>query len=488
MGKALNYFTSIYRFLIIAVVIKEHIEAVSFNYEKEHLMLYSSFVLYGCLFSVFKRNKFAAFLETILIFIFMQMNPVILLYFLLLIPFGVIIASMANKFDLILYGFLVTAYIAFQYNLTLFHAFMAYAGLEVVLFTLHAKFYYIEHLETELFQAKNAIQESKKQVTGLNEELNIVADMFNKIRELNEADDKEIIIEQIVHSARDFFQADLAVLYLPKGDGFEVFKQVGKEERYTAPRTLTQQDLNESPFGNERLQVGIYDDDKERNRDVWGVLRVYGKRASVFKDGQLMIAPFTDIDLEILATYAQQAHKRLSHVKLAQKNKYLANYDFLTGVPLRRHFIEQFQLYAEKAMRGDAFTLLILDVDDFKLFNDRHGHHVGDQVLKIVAETISNSVRKPGKVDIVGRLGGEEFGVILYNSKDPAVAAERIRKNVNLVPTGYDRIGLSIGMAHFGKDGTDWNVLSKKADRALYLAKERGKNQVVEWEEVEEKE
>ena len=137
---------------------------------------------------------------------------------------------------------------------------------------------------------------------------------------------------------------------------------------------------------------------------------------------------------------------------------------------------------------NETLVLLIVDLDDFKAVNDRHGHPAGDAVLRAVVTVLVASVRD---MDTVNRYGGEEFAVILPQT-DPANGlrvAERIRENVAATPleaglAGPLRLTVSIGLAVYPDDAGGKSGLIECADRALYAAKRTGKNRVVRWTRV----
>jgi PAS domain S-box/diguanylate cyclase (GGDEF) domain len=160
----------------------------------------------------------------------------------------------------------------------------------------------------------------------------------------------------------------------------------------------------------------------------------------------------------------------------------LATTDGLTGLANRRHFMNQVRLEFERAARSKLpLTLIMLDADLFKNINDTHGHDTGDRVLCLLAETIRQRLRT---IDSVGRLGGEEFAILLPETDvDGAVqVAERIRKAVELAsvstPLGDCRITASLGLAVLTADMKDIGGLLRRADAALYTAKRLGRNRL----------
>jgi len=157
--------------------------------------------------------------------------------------------------------------------------------------------------------------------------------------------------------------------------------------------------------------------------------------------------------------------------------------DPLTGVFNRRHLMETMKNEARRSRRSKKpFAVLMVDVDGFKKFNDKHGHVGGDKALKAVAEVLQAGTRE---VDYVARYGGEEFLVVLPDTDvEGAVrAAERIREKLaeRTVVAGKRSVKLtvSIGVAEFPTDGESTEALIVSADAALYKAKRRGRDRVV---------
>lgn len=169
--------------------------------------------------------------------------------------------------------------------------------------------------------------------------------------------------------------------------------------------------------------------------------------------------------------------------QLEQKLKDLATIDDMTGLWNRRYFMHAGELEFERAQRYDeVFSVLMIDADRFKGVNDQYGHAGGDAVLINLARVMQARVRK---VDVVGRLGGEEFAVLL--PKTPAyeagLLAERIREAIAQTPTAYDHqiipLTVSIGVASYQAGDTHLDQAILRADKALYQAKSEGRNRVI---------
>ncbi|MBA3065444.1 GGDEF domain-containing protein [bacterium] len=165
--------------------------------------------------------------------------------------------------------------------------------------------------------------------------------------------------------------------------------------------------------------------------------------------------------------------------KALHKTIKLSNVDGLTGLFNHRFFHERMEKEIYRAQQYDLnFSLMILDIDDFKKFNDTHGHLAGDKHLKTMAKILHFILRE---TDFVARYGGEEFAVILPEAPigGALIAAERIRKAVeNQNFAGSLRSTVSIGLAAYPDHGVKKNDIIDKADKALYEAKAAGKNRV----------
>lgn len=180
---------------------------------------------------------------------------------------------------------------------------------------------------------------------------------------------------------------------------------------------------------------------------------------------------------------SRQDISKLEENLLETRNESLT--DPLTGLSNRRHFDQELaNALAEAERTGKSFSLLLADVDHFKMINDGHGHRIGDRVLRLIATSLKQSVRGH---DLVARYGGEEFAIILVDTtlRQAVTVAENLRravatKDVIMQPTGerLGRITLSIGVASF-RHGVAVQALIDAADACLYAAKNNGRNRVI---------
>lgn len=188
------------------------------------------------------------------------------------------------------------------------------------------------------------------------------------------------------------------------------------------------------------------------------------------------------------ATRLCGTHQDISERKKLQDNlEILVVTDSLTKLYNRRHFNTVFDTEVKRAKRkSKLMTLLMIDIDNFKKYNDSYGHYQGDEALKAISLSMKKDLKRPG--DYIFRIGGEEFGVIFTDlSLDESLEyAEKIRSNVEALSIShkgnlpYSVCTISIGVCNIDFSNEDLNTeeIYKKADQALYKAKEVGKNKV----------
>ncbi|GAB3260924.1 sensor domain-containing diguanylate cyclase [Chitinimonas naiadis] len=180
----------------------------------------------------------------------------------------------------------------------------------------------------------------------------------------------------------------------------------------------------------------------------------------------------------------------ISERKAAQETLwYKATVDPLTGIANRGYFMERAEQEWFRARRYDhRLCLLLLDIDHFKLVNDSYGHDAGDQVLRAFTDRLQTQLRE---TDVFGRIGGEEFAVLLLENDDALLreVAERLRNSLAATPILLADgsplfVTVSIGSSHCRPEEMTLEVLLKQADQALYIAKRAGRNQVVYFDPV----
>lgn len=193
---------------------------------------------------------------------------------------------------------------------------------------------------------------------------------------------------------------------------------------------------------------------------------------------------FLGVNLYAGVVLERLRNKRLEMQELRRKLAEQAITDPLTGLPNRRYLEEYLEAELARIRRyGGECAVAMVDVDDFKHYNDSLGHLAGDEVLRQLAQAMQEDVRLS---DVVARYGGEEFGIIMVNTgpDEAGEAAERLRQKIENRPFPREEIQpngdltVSVGFACCPRDGDRYQELIEAADEALYRAKREGKNRV----------
>ena len=194
------------------------------------------------------------------------------------------------------------------------------------------------------------------------------------------------------------------------------------------------------------------------------------------------ISAFDESDLRLLVSFADTATAAIQNARLHAEVQKLAITDALTGLYNRRGLFELGQREVERARRYKRpLVAIMMDVDRFKFINDYYGHAAGDQVLQTVAKRCSDNMRR---IDILGRLGGDEFPFLLPETDmfTASNVAERIRQTVAERPVVAEEtsinVSVSLGVARATSATPDLEVLISRADAAMYVAKREGRNRV----------
>jgi diguanylate cyclase (GGDEF)-like protein len=193
---------------------------------------------------------------------------------------------------------------------------------------------------------------------------------------------------------------------------------------------------------------------------------------------------YSQDDLRFLMKICDLGAVALENSELFQRTQDLAIHDGLTSLFTKGYFLEHLKEECTRHIRNrSVFSLLMLDIDYFKNYNDKFGHTAGDIVLKKLGLNLSDSLKRFNAV--IGRYGGEEFSVILggIDKKKAEILAEELRKEIERMKIVLRRrethITVSIGVATFPDDAKGENELLLMSDRAMYQAKQKGRNKVI---------
>lgn len=220
----------------------------------------------------------------------------------------------------------------------------------------------------------------------------------------------------------------------------------------------------------------------DRHYDGFGWLRV-----TKFSTPSGAVAGFA-VDINELKDRESALNAQIERSKaLENQLRELANTDSLTGLPNRRAFFERLETELARVDRyGEPLSVIMMDIDNFKSINDVHGHSFGDEVIARIAATAASALRTP--VDLIGRLGGEEFAVLLpaTGADGACECAERMR--IAVADISFDsggesvRVTASFGIAATAADDQQGSDVVSRADSALYRAKTGGRNRAMTWQ------
>lgn len=221
--------------------------------------------------------------------------------------------------------------------------------------------------------------------------------------------------------------------------------------------------------GVPEIETGMYMPLVGRGEKLIGLITLHNKRKS---------RHFLDEEKRLFSTFATYSAQAIENTMLYKSTEYLSITDGLTGLYNHRHFQEQLEVEVKRGQRYDLnLSLIMIDLDHFKEFNDSYGHLEGDTLLRKIAQILKSSLRE---TDFVARYGGEEFAVILpeTNKEGASIAAERVRRALSEQTFGEvgAKMTVSLGVASYPDDACLRADLIRKADEALYRAKREGRN------------
>jgi diguanylate cyclase (GGDEF)-like protein len=202
---------------------------------------------------------------------------------------------------------------------------------------------------------------------------------------------------------------------------------------------------------------------------------------------------FKDYIIKYLKIFSTQMSLGIEKVKLYEEVQEQSRRDSLTGLFNRTYWEERFDIELKKARRySTSLGVLMIDIDFFKKYNDKYGHLIGDEVLKEVSKILLESIYT---TDIIGRYGGEEFVIAMpmIKKEEVLIKAEKIREKIEVkkfFPEGIhglaeEKITISIGVSFFPDDNDSKLGLLQAADKALYSAKQNGRNRVIDYINLE---
>ena len=361
---------------------------------------------------------------------------------------------------------------------------------------------YIPRLQVFANQAAVAIQNAQlfSEVAESAEEMKILYEISSKITERLDLEGvirtlfeklKKVIVIDLFYVAILNETEDMAEFHMYQGDEKQVeFGPLSLVDQPSLTRSVLEKgkvvyipDAHNN--GSEFPQSEMVNAPGHDERSILGVPLLLGKE----KIGALFLqaakANAYDLDqIRLVETIVHQASVSISNAQMFEKIQSMAILDNLTGVYNRHYFFEYAENEITRSQRyNNIMSLIMLDIDHFKLVNDRFGHLIGDQTLKMIVDTCLGVLRKS---DVMCRFGGEEFLVLLPETSqtDAVIAAERICQAIaaKSLPTNSElgpvSVTVSIGITQLKSKTETLQNLIGQADQALYKAKETGRNRV----------
>ncbi|HDL17955.1 MAG TPA: diguanylate cyclase [Bacteroidetes bacterium] len=278
-----------------------------------------------------------------------------------------------------------------------------------------------------------------------------------------EAGNGEKALEMVAQKKPDLLLLDIM---MPKMNGFEVCKRLKSDPKTRFIPIVMVTALQSVEDKVQGIEAGADD----------FITKPFNKMELLARVRSLLRIKFLYDELVKKIYQLDQAKKRLQQLAIT---------DGLTGLYNYRFFKEQLLHEINRAARHNlSLSLVMLDIDNFKIYNDANGHPAGDEVLRRIAKLLQNNIRK---IDIAARYGGEEFVIILPEASPESarVVTEKIRRLVEEEPIPFEnkqpngKLTVSLGLATYPTEAEDGKQLVSTADQRLYKAKQSGRNQVV---------
>ncbi len=370
----------------------------------------------------------------------------------------------------------------------------------------------IKNLNDALLQKKMELEKANNQISNLNQRLleknqelrrNVfnLHSLFEISIELNSILELDRLVNSILLTLVGQFSSKNALFMMvlrPNADYLEVMNSKGLHKKEYENLIIPKSDpiiealtKNPAPTNLQSIDLQLKEKSealqklKQLGLEIIAPIFVQNSlQALVALGARVSGRPFDRVEWEHFRILSNIISIAVSNASLYNEVKQLSYTDGMTGLHNFRYFSLRLNEEVSRHRRlKNPISLLILDVDNFKNYNDTLGHPAGDEVLRKIANVLKQTAREN---DIVARYGGEEFAVILPGTgrKGAAIVAERIRENIERTPFEHEeiqpqgKVTVSVGAASMPPDAKTAEELTKKADAALYYAKRHGRNQI----------
>jgi diguanylate cyclase (GGDEF)-like protein len=363
-------------------------------------------------------------------------------------------------------------------------------------------------LAQEQLHFNDLLEEKNQEIERTNQELRVHLREISMLLQLNQVMNStlevSVMFDRTLNLLRDFIGSSNLVLFLyhPETKELTARKAVGAEadiysaaafklnEGITGAAALSKELLYVLDINNDKRYLNYKSRSRDKGSMISAPIVAKDQLLGVLNLHKAEIEGFNDTDIQLIRATTNQLAVAIENSQLYEKTRLLSNTDELTNIPNRRYFQAILRRECAHAQRfNSSFSIIMIDIDHFKRYNDTYGHINGDLTLTRVATILLQNTRG---VDQVARFGGEEFIVLLSNTDKEGACqvAEKLRQAVAVEEFVLsaregekitEKVSISLGIAEYPQDSNDLEVLIKKADRALYVAKAAGRNRAVSW-------
>lgn len=359
-------------------------------------------------------------------------------------------------------------------------------------------------LATEQLHFKDVVEAKNHEIERTNQELRIQLRENSMLLQLNQVMNStletNLMFERTLNLLRDFTDCSNLILFLysPENEELTACKTAGSDpfkdeklsfklsEGITGIAAQSKELLYLRDISTDKRYLHYKRAKRDKGSMISAPIVFKGRLLGVLNLHKPMIEAFSEVELHLIKATANQLAIAIENAQLYEQTRLLSNTDELTKISNRRHFQTVLRREFSHAKRYNSiFSVIMIDIDHFKHYNDTYGHFNGDIALKQVAKILLNNTRG---IDLVARFGGEEFIVLLSNTnKESAmIVAEKLRyamsnEELILQDETVVSITISLGVAEYPHDSSTLEALLEKADHALYAAKSSGRNCVRGW-------